>query len=244
MILIAEHDREVASRLERTLRKAGYTVLLAHDARSALSVLQDAVALLQLVLLDLGLPDPTGGELLRRLTGHSETARIPLLLLGDRREIQTHLGALGNLPLSSILVEPVSFKEMLQAVQAALRGDQTSYLDVRARAEHRRRELIRHLIVQGPDRLAFHVYRRLAAERMARTGRKPADSLTWAQIAEWARLEGLVTSKEADLLGRAPLVAGEGSSCPPALSGPAPESRPSSPQEETDSMQRATPDES
>jgi DNA-binding response OmpR family regulator len=54
-ILIVEDDELVAGQMARTLRKAGHVPILAPDARSALD---EAVDRPDVILLDLGLPDP------------------------------------------------------------------------------------------------------------------------------------------------------------------------------------------
>lgn len=69
----------------------------------------------------------------------------------------------------------------------------------------RQRELILHLIVEGPDWLAFHVSRRLYADRTGPKGRILADALTWAEIAEWGKREGLLDAEQASLLRQVPL---------------------------------------
>lgn len=74
-----------------------------------------------------------------------------------------------------------------------------------AAADLLRREVIRRLIVQGPDRLAGHIYRRLCADRVRVTPIAGPRPLAWAELAQWARLEGLVTEAEARLLGASPV---------------------------------------
>jgi CheY-like chemotaxis protein len=239
--LIAEHDGLAAERLARILREAGHTALLARDAPSAL---REVAAGPYLVFLDLGLPDPTGGRLLRRLRSHIETARIPLVLLGGRRDVEAHLAAPGTGQRVGILVNPVSAGEVLRAVQSALRDGADPPPDALLLTEHRRSEIIRRLIVEGPDRVAFHVYRRLAADRMLRTGVNPPESLTWPQIAEWAKLERLVTSEEADLVAQAPPPALEAGSPPAGLGRLASEEDGRSPQTASRSKQGDGPGES
>lgn len=65
----------------------------------------------------------------------------------------------------------------------------------------RRRELIRRLIIEGPDALALQIYRRLDVDRMQCRPLAPGGPPTWAEIAEWAEREGLLDLAEARLLG-------------------------------------------
>jgi hypothetical protein len=77
--------------------------------------------------------------------------------------------------------------------------------------ELRRREAIRRLIMEGPDRLAFHVYRRMWADRGHSGQLGMVEPLTWREIADWAQLEGLLDGAQAQLL--------RGESAPPASTG-------------------------
>lgn len=240
-ILIAEHDRLAAGRMAYALREAGHAVLLAGDARVALHELQASP---HIVFLDLDLPDPSGGQLLDHLRRSAQTARIPVILLGTRRGAEAQLAAPVTGQRVGILVKPVSIEEVLQAVRAALRGGADPAPEALCLTEHRRSEIIRRLIIEGPDRVAFHVYRRLAADRTLRAGANPPECLTWEQIAQWAKLERLVTSEEADLVAQVPLQAVEGGSYPSGLRMAAPEGYARPPQEERKSKHGAGPGES
>lgn len=63
------------------------------------------------------------------------------------------------------------------------------------------RELIRRLIIEGPDALALQIYRRLDVDRMKCRPLAPGGPPTWPEIAEWAEREGLMDPAEARLLG-------------------------------------------
>lgn len=62
--------------------------------------------------------------------------------------------------------------------------------------------LLERLIAEGSDALAFHVCRRLQADRVRVIGGTSADTLGWAEIAEWAKCEGLVNEDDAFVLQR------------------------------------------
>ena len=69
----------------------------------------------------------------------------------------------------------------------------------------RQGELILHLLVKGSDPLVFQIAQRICADR---TYAPPADramALTWADIADWGRREGLLEVEQAHLLRRVPL---------------------------------------
>ena len=74
------------------------------------------------------------------------------------------------------------------------------------------RKLIRRLIAEGSEPIAFHVYRRVAADRVYAGTSLATDALSWLEIAEWAQREGLLNQEQARLLRHVPpLTPGGGS---------------------------------
>jgi len=201
-ILIVEDDGLVAGQMARTLRKAGHTPIFAHDANTAL---QEAFGRPDVILLDLGLPDLPGEELLRRLKSRPETAQIPVLVITGKKEAAAHLRGAAKGSVADILIKPVSGAQLREVVGTALAGQRESGADALRLARERQREIILRLIVEGPDSLAFHVSRRLCADRMKTKNSRSADALTWEEIAAWGMHEGLLDPEQASLLRRMPL---------------------------------------
>jgi CheY-like chemotaxis protein len=196
-ILIVENDRLVAMRMARTLREIGHTPTLAPDSRAALLELADRP---DLVLLDLDLPDLRGEEFVRQLRSRPETAQIPVVVLAGRRQAATRLRDF-EIGVAAILAKRASSFRLRQAVTRALAGTyQALDPDTIRGLRERQRALILRLIVEGSDALAFHVSRRLDADRTGPKGPGTARALTWAEIATWGTREGLLDAKEARLL--------------------------------------------
>jgi DNA-binding response OmpR family regulator len=198
-ILIVEDDSQLAWLEARILRQAGHTPILAPDARSAL---QEAADRPDIILLDLGLPDLPGEEVLWRLKSRPETAHIPVLVITGMTEAAARLAASGKGSVVDILLKPFSSARLSQMVEAVLADQQREGAHGGSPSQERQKELIQHLIVQGPDALVFHVYRRLRADRMGTKSSHSADALTWTEIAEWARCEHLLDAEQASLLRR------------------------------------------
>ncbi len=202
-ILIVENDGLVAAHMARTLREAGHTPILAPDARAAFQELADRP---DLVLLDLGLPDLPGEEFLRRLRSQPETAQIPVVVLTGHRQAATRLGDSEIGGVAAILVKPTSGSQLRRAVERALASShQEPDPDALRGLRERQRALILRLIVEGSDTLAFHVARRLDADRTRPKGPGAAKALTWAEIATWGTREGLLDEDEARVLRHVPL---------------------------------------
>jgi len=81
-ILIVEDDRAVARGLEYALEKEGYRVLRAETGQQALQTAQEKKV--DLILLDIRLPDISGFDVCRRL--RQEGLRQPILILTARDE--------------------------------------------------------------------------------------------------------------------------------------------------------------
>lgn len=79
-ILIAEDESRIAVFLERGLRANGFTTALAVDGHEALVMARSGE--FDLLVLDLGLPDLDGLEVLQRLRVHDR--RLPVLILTAR----------------------------------------------------------------------------------------------------------------------------------------------------------------
>jgi len=111
-ILVVEDDDRVARGLLIALRNAGYDV---HRAPTAAAALQAPPA--DVVLLDLGLPDADGLDLLRRLRQREETAIIAVTARGEERD--RVLGLRGG--ADDYVVKPFGIAELLARIEAVLR---------------------------------------------------------------------------------------------------------------------------
>lgn len=78
-ILVVDDEPQIQRFLKPALTAAGYEVVQAADGASALKAL--ATAAPDLVILDLGLPDMDGKEVVRNLRGWS---RVPVIVLSAR----------------------------------------------------------------------------------------------------------------------------------------------------------------
>jgi CheY-like chemotaxis protein len=192
--------------MARILRGSGHTPILASDGRSALLEASDRP---DLVLLDLGLPDVPGEELLRHLKNRPESAGIPVVVVTGKTEAAAQLKAVAKDIVADILLKPVSGAQLCQAVDAALAGQLELDSDPLRPIRESQRDIIHRLIVDGPDPLVFHICRRLSLDRMGGRGSMSAEALTWADIAEWGKREGLLDAEQAHLLRRLPVTGGQ-----------------------------------
>ncbi|NLG71112.1 MAG: response regulator transcription factor [Chloroflexi bacterium] len=115
-ILIVEDDRAVARGLEYALEKEGYRVLRAETGQQALQTAQEKKV--DLILLDIRLPDISGFDVCRRL--RQEGLRQPILILTARDEsVDKVLGL--ELGADDYVVKPYDLRELISRVRALLR---------------------------------------------------------------------------------------------------------------------------
>jgi DNA-binding response OmpR family regulator len=111
-ILVVEDDDRVARGLVTALRHAGYET---HRVATAAAAREAAPA--DVVLLDLGLPDTDGLDLLRELRRSPETAVIAVTARGEERDRVLGLRSGAD----DYVVKPFGTAELLARIEAVLR---------------------------------------------------------------------------------------------------------------------------
>lgn len=114
-LLLIEDDDRVRTALLRSLRDLGHRVASAPDAMTGLRAAVDDRP--DLVVLDLGLPDLDGRDMLRMLRGVSEVPVIIATARDDEEEIVRVLGAGAD----DYLVKPFTARQLDARVRAVLR---------------------------------------------------------------------------------------------------------------------------
>ncbi len=115
-ILVIEDDAAIAEAMEAALTHAGHAVDCLASGRQADVALRDHPY--DLIVLDLGLPDIDGIELLRRLRSRADA--VPVLVATAREELEERVHAL-DLGADDYLVKPFALREFEARVRALLR---------------------------------------------------------------------------------------------------------------------------
>jgi DNA-binding response OmpR family regulator len=115
-LLVVEDEERVASFLAKGLRANGYGVEWVSTGRDALRRAVDADV--SLVILDLGLPDLDGLEVLESLRKRGAT--VPVLVLSARGRVNDRVKGL-DLGADDYLAKPFAFEELLARIRANLR---------------------------------------------------------------------------------------------------------------------------
>lgn len=114
-ILVVDDEPQIQRFLKPALTAAGYDVLEALDGGAALKAL--ATAAPDLVVLDLGLPDMDGKEVVRNLRGWSD---IPVIILSARDREAEKIEVL-DLGADDYIEKPFGIGELTARIRTALR---------------------------------------------------------------------------------------------------------------------------
>lgn len=114
-ILLIEDEAEIRRFLRTTLPPHGFRVYEAATGREGLVEAQSRNP--DLILLDLGLPDLEGSEVIRRVR---EWTALPIIVLSARDQEQVKVAAL-DLGADDYVTKPFGVNELLARMRAALR---------------------------------------------------------------------------------------------------------------------------
>ena len=121
-ILVVDDEPRYLRLLEANLRTEGYEVLSARDGGSVLEIF--SAHPVDLILLDIMLPDMDGFNVCQRIRQFSS---VPIIMLTAKGEEQDRVRGL-DVGADDYLVKPFSVMEMLARVRAVLRRAQSSEL--------------------------------------------------------------------------------------------------------------------
>jgi len=114
-VLVIDDEPPIRKLLRMGLRAQGYDVLEAPNGKTALDLLDQSP---NLIILDLGLPDMQGHELLKTI--RSRTDSIPIVILSSRDDEAGKVQALDS-GADDYVTKPFGMDELLARMRAALR---------------------------------------------------------------------------------------------------------------------------
>jgi two-component system KDP operon response regulator KdpE len=114
-ILVVDDEPQIRRLLRATLTAHGYTI--AESASGADAILKATMEHPDLILLDLGLPDIDGTEVIERIR---EWSRVPIIVLSVRDREQDKIMALDR-GADDYVTKPFGAGELLARIRAALR---------------------------------------------------------------------------------------------------------------------------
>lgn len=114
-VLVVEDDREIRALLQSSLTAEGFAVRTAVSVSEATALLRHALP--DLVLLDLGLPDGDGADLVREIRRRHA---LPVLVVSARHQEAEKVKLL-DAGADDFLTKPFSVGELLARIRVALR---------------------------------------------------------------------------------------------------------------------------
>lgn len=115
LILVVEDDHAIKNLITTTLETQNYTF---HKAATGAQAIVEAVSQHpDVILLDLGLPDMDGVEIIKKIRGWSN---VPIIVISARSEDKDKIDAL-DAGADDYLTKPFSVEELLARLRVALR---------------------------------------------------------------------------------------------------------------------------
>ena len=114
-VLVVDDEPPIRKLLRMGLTAHGYQTMEAPNAKTALDLLAESP---DLIILDLGLPDAHGHELLKTIRARNE--RVPIVVLSSRGDEGGKVQAL-DLGADDYVTKPFGMDELLARMRAALR---------------------------------------------------------------------------------------------------------------------------
>jgi two-component system OmpR family response regulator len=115
-VLLVEDDRMVGAAVAQALKDAAYAVDWVTDGRTAIEAAEAETY--DVALLDLGLPETDGREVLLRLRGTGR--QLPVIIVTARDGLDDRIDGL-DLGADDYLVKPFEIRELLARMRAVLR---------------------------------------------------------------------------------------------------------------------------
>ncbi|OHV42044.1 MULTISPECIES: response regulator [Pseudofrankia] len=114
-VLIVDDEPQILRAMRINLRARGYEVVVADTGAGALSAAASTIP--DIVILDLGLPDMDGVEVIHGLRGWT---RVPIVVLSGRAESRDKVGAL-DAGADDYITKPFGIDELLARLRAVAR---------------------------------------------------------------------------------------------------------------------------
>jgi len=117
-ILVIDDDKDICELIDHHLSKMGYVVTVIHHARKAIKTIKKEK--IDLVILDINLPDIDGIELCTSIREQSELADVLIAFLTGSTETFTHIAAL-DAGGDDFIPKPIKLSTFKSRIKAMLR---------------------------------------------------------------------------------------------------------------------------
>ena len=191
LLLVVDDDEATRGLVVLALRRAGFDVIEAGDGKAALDLLETTTV--SMAILDIGMPEMSGTEVVRTLRSRPDTATLPILLMTGSGGEQSVIEGL-EAGADDFLPKPVRLDELVARVQAHLRKQAvwSHVVDDELRARAGVVAALSQLTISSePEEAAEAVVRELAE-------RTDSDFVAVLQLVPGNRLQELATFNRQD----------------------------------------------
>src|SRR3954451_20405900 len=116
-VLVVDDDRNAVDILDRLLSKEGFAVHCALGGREALAIA--AAHQIDIILLDVMMPDMNGFQVCEALKQNERTREIPVILLTAKDDMETRVVGM-RLGVSEFLTKPINKIELFARLRAQM----------------------------------------------------------------------------------------------------------------------------
>ncbi|HSU90148.1 MAG TPA: response regulator [Sporolactobacillaceae bacterium] len=122
-IMVVDDDQDTVAILARHLQREGFVPIEANSGAQCLKLVQENEV--DVILLDLMMPDMDGFQVVRELRANPVTAEIPVIMITARDDLDARAEGM-RLGVSDFLAKPVFRRQLASRVRAQLEVVETS----------------------------------------------------------------------------------------------------------------------
>ena len=122
-IMVVDDDRDTVAILARHLQREGFVPIEANSGAQCLKLVQENEV--DVILLDLMMPDMDGFQVVRQLRANPVTAEIPIIMITARDDLDARAEGM-RLGVSDFLGKPVFRRQLASRVRAQLEVVETA----------------------------------------------------------------------------------------------------------------------
>jgi len=122
-IVVVDDDKDTVTILARHLQREGFVPIEANSGAQCLKLVHENEV--DVILLDLMMPDMDGFQVIKALKDSAETADIPIIMITARDDMDARAEGM-RLGVSDFLAKPVFRRQLASRVRAQLEVVETS----------------------------------------------------------------------------------------------------------------------
>ena len=122
-IMVVDDDQDTVAILARHLQREGFVPIEANSGAQCLKLVQENEV--DVILLDLMMPDMDGFQVVRELRANPVTAEIPVIMITARADLDARAEGM-RLGVSDFLAKPVFRRQLASRVRAQLEVVETA----------------------------------------------------------------------------------------------------------------------